>query len=48
MNARVEKEYLISSLEMLDLDPLVVQSFCMLLVELGDVVGLFPPFIQFS
>ena len=33
---------------MLDLDPLIVSSFHPLLVELGAVVGLLPPFIQFS
>ena len=45
MNARVEKEYLISLFEVLDLDPLVMPSFCTLLVEVGAVVGLFSPFI---
>jgi len=33
---------------MLDLDPLIMSSFHPLLVELGAVVGLIPPFIQFS
>ena len=47
-NARVEKEYLISRFEMLDLDSLIVPSFCALLVEFRAVVGLLPPFIQFS
>ena len=47
-NTRVEKEYLISRLESLDLDLLVMPSFCMLLIELGAVVGLLPPFIQLS
>ena len=46
MNARVEEEYLISCFEVLDLDSLIVPSFCPLLVELGAVVGLLPPFIQ--
>jgi hypothetical protein len=47
-NAGVEKEYLISCFEMLDLDSLIMPSFHPLLVELGAVVGLLPPFIQFS
>ena len=47
-NAGVEKEYLISRFEVLDLDSLVMLSFHPLLVELGAVVGLLPPFIQFS
>ena len=47
-NARVEKEYLISRFEVLDLDSLIVPSFRPLLVELGAVVGLLPPFIQLS
>ena len=33
---------------MLDLDLLIVSSFHLLLIELGTVVGLLPPFIQFS
>ena len=33
---------------MLDLDLLIVSSFHLLLVELGAVVSLLPPFIQFS
>ena len=48
MNASVKEEYLISRFELLYLDSLVVPSFCLLLVELGAVVGLLPPFIQFS
>ena len=48
MNMGVEEEYLISCFEVLDLDSLIVPSFCPLLVELGAVVGLLPPFIQFS
>ena len=48
MNARVEEEYLISRFEVLDLDSLIVPSFRPLLVELGAMVGLLPPFIQFS
>ena len=46
--ARVENEYLISRFEMFDLDTLVMPSFCTFLVEFGAVVGLLPPFIQFS
>ena len=48
MNARVKKEYLISRLELLDVNSLVMPSFRSLLVELGAVVGLLPPFIQLS
>ena len=44
----IKDEYLIPQLEMLDLDLLIVSSFHLLLVELGAVVGLLPPFIQFS
>ena len=33
---------------MLDLGPFIVSSFHLLLVELGAVAGLLPPFIQFS
>ena len=47
-NAGVEEEYLICRFEVLDLDSLIVPSFRLLLVELGAVVGLLPPFIQFS
>ena len=47
-NAGVEKEYLVSRFEVLDLDSLIVPSSRTLLVELGAVVGLLPPFIQFS
>jgi len=47
MNAGVKEEYLVSRIEMLDLDSLIVPSFRLLLVELGAVVGLLPPFIQF-
>ena len=47
-NAGVEEEYLISGFEVLDLDSLIVPSFRTLLVELGAVVGLLPPFIQLS
>ena len=48
MNAGVKEEYLVSRFEMLDLDSLIVPSFRPLLVELRAVVGLQPPFIQFS
>jgi len=48
MNVGVKEAYLISHFEVLDLDSLIVLSFCPLLVELGAVVGLLPPFIQFS
>ena len=48
MNTGVEKEYLISHFGVLDLDSLIMPSFRPLLVELGAVVGLLPPFIQFS
>ena len=48
MNARVEKKYLVPRFEVVDLDPLIVSSFCTLLVELGAVVGLLLTFIQFS
>ena len=47
-NAGVKEEYLVSHFEMLDLDSLIVPSFRLLLVELGAMVGLLPPFIQFS
>ena len=47
-NVRVEKEYLISRFEMLDLDSLIMSSFHPLLVEPEAMVGLLPPFIQFS
>ena len=48
MKAGNREEYLISHFEMLDLDPLILSFFHSLLVELGAVVGLLPPFIQFS
>ena len=47
-NAGVEEEFLISGFEVLDLDSLIMPSFRPLLVELGAVVGLLPPFIQLS
>ena len=48
MKAGNREEYLISHFEMLDLDLIILSSFHPLLVELGAVVGLLPPFIQFS
>ena len=45
MNTGVKEEYLVSRFEMLDLDSLIMPSFHPLLVELGAVVGLLPPFI---
>jgi hypothetical protein len=48
MNVIVKEQFLISRLELLDLDSLIVPSLCSLLVGLGDVVSLLPPFIQFS
>jgi hypothetical protein len=48
MNAGVKEEYLVSCFEMLDLDSLIMPSFHPLLVDLGAVVGLLPPFIQFN
>ena len=47
-NTGVEKEYLFSHLELFNLDTLIVPSFRALLVEFRVVVGLLPPFIQFS
>ena len=47
-NTGVEKEYLVSHLELFDLDTLVMPSLCSLFVELRAMVGLLPPFIQFS
>ena len=47
-NTGVEKEYLVSRLELFDLDTLIMPSFCSLFVEFRVVVGLLPPFIQFS
>jgi hypothetical protein len=48
MNTRVKEEYLISHFEVLDLDSLIVPSLRLLLIELGAMVGLLPPLIQFS
>ena len=47
-NTRVEKEYLIPRFKLFDLDMLIMPSFCSLFVEFRAVVGLLPPFIQFS
>ena len=44
----VKEQYLVPHFEMLDLDSLIVLSFRPLLVYLGAVIGLLPPFIQFS
>ena len=44
----VKEQYLVPRFEMLDLDLLIVPPFRPLPVELGAVVGLLPPFIQFS
>jgi hypothetical protein len=44
----IKGHYLISHFEMLDHEPLIVLSFHLLLVELGAVVNLLPPFAQFS
>ena len=43
----VKEQYLVPRFEMLDLDSLIMPSFRPLLVELGAVVGLLSPFIQF-
>ena len=48
MNAGVKEQYLVSRFEMLHLDSLIVPSFRPFHVELGAVVGLLSPFIQFS
>ena len=47
-NAGVEKEYLISLFELFDVDMLIMPSFCPLFVKFRAMVGLLPPFIQFS
>jgi hypothetical protein len=47
-NAGVKKLYCISLFEVLDLDLLIVPYFHPLLVELGTVVGLLPPFSQLN
>jgi hypothetical protein len=48
MNARVKEKHLISQLELLDLDSLVVPPFSFFLVQLGTMVSLFPPFLKFD
>jgi hypothetical protein len=48
MNMRVKQKYLISRLELLDLDSLVVPPFCSFLVQHGTVVSLFLPFRKFD
>jgi len=47
-NAGVEKEYLVSRLELFDLDTLIMPSLCSLFVEFRAMVGRLPLFIQFS
>jgi hypothetical protein len=47
MNARVKEKYLISWLELLYLDSLVVPYFGSFFILLGIVVSLFPPFLKF-
>jgi hypothetical protein len=48
MNVRVKEKYLISRLELLNLDSLVVPSFVSFFIQLGTVVSLFPPFLKFG
>jgi hypothetical protein len=48
MNMRVKEKYLISWLEWLGLDSLVVPSFGSFFIWLGTVVSLFPPFLKFG
>jgi hypothetical protein len=48
MNVRVKKKYLLSQLELLGLDSLVVPSSGSFFIELGTVVSLFPPFLKFG
>jgi hypothetical protein len=43
---RVKENYLISELELLDLDSLVVPSFGSFFIYLDTVVRLFPPFLK--
>jgi hypothetical protein len=45
---RVKEKYLISRLELLDLDLLVVLSFGSFFIWLDTLVSLFPPFLKFS
>jgi hypothetical protein len=48
MNAGVKEKYLISRLELLDLDSLIVPSFGSFFILLSTVVSLFPLFLQFG
>jgi hypothetical protein len=48
MNLKAKEKYLISWLELLDLDSLIMPSFGSFLVLLGTVVSLLPPFLKFS
>jgi hypothetical protein len=48
MNMRVKEQYLISRLELLGLDSLVVSSFGSFFILLDTVVSLFPPFLKFG
>jgi hypothetical protein len=48
MNARVKEKYLISRLELLSLDSLVVSSFGSFFIWLGTVVSVFPLFFKFG
>jgi hypothetical protein len=48
MNARVKEKYLISRLELLDHDSLAVPPFWSFLLQLGTVVSLLTPFLQFG
>jgi hypothetical protein len=48
MNVRVKEKYLISQLELHDLDSLVVPPFSSFLVKLGTVASLLPPFLKFG
>jgi hypothetical protein len=45
---RVKDMYLISRLELLGLDSLIVPSFGSFFIQLGTVVSLFPPFLKFG
>jgi hypothetical protein len=45
---RVKEKYLISRLELFDLDSLVVPSFGYFFIYLGTVVSLFPTLLKFD
>jgi hypothetical protein len=45
---RVKDKYLISRLELLGLDSLIVPSFDSFFIQLGTMVSLFPPFLKFG